>query len=483
MIDMSDQFDRINDKLGSDDLDEVRASINQLAELPSFLTAAPLTQLLEEYEPLLRDAAYNALKKYGFDVFVYLVDLMPERTRQAQSLMNKLISEYAATLKIDEIVEKLDHPDARIRFVFAKALPGRVNDFSVEQIHKCVALSEEEVDPAISTLYELYWSALKSKESQLSAEELDKILPAKDSVELKTDAVQHRDIDASSIPEAQPVHFTLYNPTEAIAETQSSIVFYTHLDEMMDSVASDVKKFAEELGDKPPEMRRSRSHTMIAPGTELTVSIEADDLDIQPQSQTKTWKGSHFLRFIFEFSADKDLVGELVTIRASVRIGGIEVGHVNGALGIVEVKQYETVTNTLALAKMKDNTGELYKNVFISYSRRDKAIAENYRLVQIAMGNDVFMDTYSIRTGESWQASLANAIDSAEIFQLFWSEHSANSPNVRDEWEYALKYRCKGNDCGGFLRPVFWKHPMADIPEELGYLNFKFVPLGNVSGL
>jgi hypothetical protein len=114
----------------------------------------------------------------------------------------------------------------------------------------------------------------------------------------------------------------------------------------------------------------------------------------------------------------------------------------------------------------------------VSYSRKDAAVAEAFRLAQLALGNEVFMDTYSIRTGENWQAALAKAIDTADIFQLFWSAHAAESPNVHDEWDYALKYRCPNTRCADFIRPVYWEQPLpVPPPPELGHLNFRFVPL------
>jgi hypothetical protein len=119
----------------------------------------------------------------------------------------------------------------------------------------------------------------------------------------------------------------------------------------------------------------------------------------------------------------------------------------------------------------------MYQRVFVSYSRKDKAVVETYRLAQLAIGNDVFMDTYSIRVGENWQAALAKAIDEADIFQLFWSELASQSDNIRDEWDYALNHRCPDTRCESFIRPVFWEQPMPAPPPELVHLNFRYVPL------
>jgi hypothetical protein len=133
--------------------------------------------------------------------------------------------------------------------------------------------------------------------------------------------------------------------------------------------------------------------------------------------------------------------------------------------------------NPLAAAQFQVQQAALYEKIFVSYSRRDKVVVESYRLAQIARGDEVFMDTYSIRTGENWQAALANAIAEADIFQLFWSANSAVSENVKDEWEYAMTYRCPDTKCAAFIRPVYWVNPWPPPPAELGHLNFRFVPL------
>ena len=100
-------------------------------------------------------------------------------------------------------------------------------------------------------------------------------------------------------------------------------------------------------------------------------------------------------------------------------------------------------------------------------------IAEAFKIIQEAAGNDVFFDVDDIRTGEDWQAAIARAIDEADYLQLFWSENSANSEWCGYEWDYTLNYRCKENKCREFIRPVWWADPMPPPPDMLGHLNFR----------
>ena len=178
---------------------------------------------------------------------------------------------------------------------------------------------------------------------------------------------------------------------------------------------------------------------------------------------------------------------DLIQGRIAIRIGGVEVSHIKFAIEIIAnpdkaVHGSPLPENVLAAAETTSTSSGMYQTIFVSYSRRDVEVVETYRMAQLALGNVVFMDTYSIRSGQNWQAALAHAIQSADVLQLFWSEHSAASVNVKAEWDYALKYKCPDSRCEEFIRPVYWNMPLAAPPPgELAHLNFKYVPLAQSS--
>ena len=147
--------------------------------------------------------------------------------------------------------------------------------------------------------------------------------------------------------------------------------------------------------------------------------------------------------------------------------------------------------NRLAQAKaefeahMARHTTMPYQKIFVSYSRKDTDVIRAYKAAQEAIGNDIFVDTESIHTGENWMARLAVAIDKADVFQLFWSENSAASEFVREEWEYALQYKCPNDKCVEVIRPVYWKSekPNPAPPKELAHLHFRRVEFKSSSPL
>jgi len=278
------------------------------------------------------------------------------------------------------------------------------------------------------------------------------------------------------------VQFSAYYPREAQTNTRYSFLLYAHTKEAFEQVADDVEKFRDELGNKVPPPKTAKQTTQIRLDTPITIVPESEQIEFDPPSLTKKW-GGEWTRFGFDFKPTQAMSGDTLFIRASVQVATVEVAHINCAVEVIEEKRNSPsdmgeAESPLEEAKLNSNTFSLYQTIFISYSRKDKEVVKVYKLVQEAVGNIAFKDTDSIRAGEDWRSALALAIDQADIFQLFWSDNSAGSPNVRDEWEYTLKYKCPENRCVGFIRPVCWNDPIKPSPpEELGHLHFKYVPL------
>ena len=277
-------------------------------------------------------------------------------------------------------------------------------------------------------------------------------------------------------------YFTAYYPREASVGERYGLYMYAHDLSGELKVHEDVQKFAPDLGGIVPKPRVVTAPIRLEQATPITVVPECDGITFNPPSLTKTYD-KPWTRFDFDFRPPAEAAGDVLVGRIAVQIGGVEIASVKFAVDVTQARPVsqpaEPVSNPLAAAKMRATTARTYQHIFVSYSRQDKEVVETYRLAQLALGNDVFVDTYSIRVGEDWRASLARAIDTADIFQLFWSESSAASPNVKDEWDYALQHKCQEDRCANFIRPVYWTNPLPiKPPEELGHLNFKYVPLG-----
>lgn len=72
-------------------------------------------------------------------------------------------------------------------------------------------------------------------------------------------------------------------------------------------------------------------------------------------------------------------------------------------------------------------------SVFISYAQKDLPTAKRFHDALTRPGIAPFLAETSVHPGQSLDASIHEAIKSADIFVLFWSEHAAASDWVRDE--------------------------------------------------
>ncbi len=276
----------------------------------------------------------------------------------------------------------------------------------------------------------------------------------------------------------EDIQFSVYYPPKVRMNSWYTIYLYVY---KLNYLSNVIRNAREESGGEILR-RRDLSHAYrIAHNTVITVVPQCDGVHFDSASYEVNWDGE-WARFVIRFEPKAHYANKPLLINISILAGVIVIANTTFKIDMInQVAENSAVaaapTNPLASAKLLEcDTVLPYQKIFVSYSRKDVEIIDLYKLSQEALGNDLFIDTDAIRSGENWRAALAHAIDRADVFQLFWSENSAKSPNVRDEWDYALKYRCPQTLCAGFIRPVYWIKPMpADPPDELKHLNFVYV--------
>lgn len=75
--------------------------------------------------------------------------------------------------------------------------------------------------------------------------------------------------------------------------------------------------------------------------------------------------------------------------------------------------------------------------VFLSYSRKDETVANHVRRVARDAGQDVWIDSYDIRAGDGWRASIVSGIEQADVVLVVLSKHSVGSEHVATEVQIA----------------------------------------------
>lgn len=89
-------------------------------------------------------------------------------------------------------------------------------------------------------------------------------------------------------------------------------------------------------------------------------------------------------------------------------------------------------------------------DVFISYSRRDKAFVERLYTAFKNAGRDLWIDWDDIHKGEEWWKAIQRGIEAANTFVFVVSPDSIASPVCRDEIEYGVK-------CNKRFLPIVWR--------------------------
>lgn len=104
-----------------------------------------------------------------------------------------------------------------------------------------------------------------------------------------------------------------------------------------------------------------------------------------------------------------------------------------------------------------------YQYIFASYSPQDHAVVMRLQQVQKALRLEFVDNLIGLHDRAEWHDRLLRMVDRADVFQLFWSTHAAQSEIVAREWRYAAGLTYKER----FIRPVYLGQDAPDLPDEL----------------
>jgi hypothetical protein len=266
--------------------------------------------------------------------------------------------------------------------------------------------------------------------------------------------------DAAPVEVDDDVQFTVYRPRAVRPETTERLVAFAHkTDEyeedgrLVDPIGEMGRQAAEVLGDLSRHVTSARDSDLpVARGDTLRFEPIVPGLSFNPSALEFQWlRGVH--REVFEFRADRRLDGQTLNGRLSVYLGLRLVGDVSLRI---------RVDSGAAGPEQDTSRGRVYGKVFPSYSHQDAVVVDQIATAASSLGHQYLRDVERLRAGQDWQAELERYIDEADIFQLFWSPASMNSPHVQHEWDYALSLNRPD-----FVRPVFWEQPRPSAPPHL----------------
>jgi hypothetical protein len=231
------------------------------------------------------------------------------------------------------------------------------------------------------------------------------------------------------------------------------------------------------------EEARQESATALPRESMITVVPEVVGLRFNPPQRSFVWQ-EPVHREEFRAIASAECVGQTLRGKITVFLGALVLAEINVRVIVspgTAVKANEKVgpsEQTVA------DRASVYRKIFASYSRRDRAVVDHLEKLAAAFGDRYLRDVNDIRAGEIWSERLEEMIRDANVFQLFWSSNSMRSKYVRQEWEYAL-----GLDRSNFIRPTYWEDPLPSDPSQslppknLSNLHFQRIPIPSLPDL
>ena len=262
----------------------------------------------------------------------------------------------------------------------------------------------------------------------------------------------------------EQLQFTAFYPGSAPVETWNILLIYAYIQAAQEAVRIDASRFRNQLGPMPFVSDAWASRPLTR-GTQITVVPLFRGIAFSPERITFTWT-QDWHPANFRFRADRRWAGA---------VGNGEILIFAGPLIIASLKvsiRFDA-QSTPAYQTQEETSASRYRNIFTSYSHADKRIVLAIRKAYEALGDNSFLDVENLRSGQDWNAALFRAIDRSDIFQLFWSSHSAKSLYVQQEYQYALShYKYEG-----FIRPIYWEMPMIPPPQEIAHLHFAYYEL------
>jgi len=264
------------------------------------------------------------------------------------------------------------------------------------------------------------------------------------------------------------LQFTAFHPRVVQLGTWSTLLVYAYIDSALKAIRADAAKFKDELGTSPGVVDAWASRPLTR-GTQITIVPTCRGITFNPERISFTWlEDWHPAKF--RFQADRSWTESIGNGEITIYGGPLIIASLKISLRFVEQNLPSPVEGN---RNMTEISAYLYKRIFASYNHADTPIVLACRNAYKALGLDHIIDIDNLRSGQVWSAELMKMIETSDLFQLFWSERSAQSQFVRQEWQYALQHY-KGE---GFIRPVYWEKPLVSPPTDLSHLHFEYILL------
>lgn len=260
------------------------------------------------------------------------------------------------------------------------------------------------------------------------------------------------------------VECSVFAPPAAPQGETIMVQAFAHLSEQQDKA----RKLAEEFDSTALRRAVKTLSSRIARGTELMFHLAMSRVTVSDPVQTLIWNG-HPESVQFPVEVPPDCPTGNVAGKLTVSQNSVPIGQISFLLKIVPAG--ESIPS--ALPEPAGEAARDYRYAFISYASkdRDKVLARVQMLDQ--MGIEYFQDLLSLDPGDRWEKELYKNIDRCDLFLLFWSTASKESPWVMKEVDYAMRRKGGDDEAPPEIKPVIIEGPpLVPPPDNLKHLHF-----------
>lgn len=199
----------------------------------------------------------------------------------------------------------------------------------------------------------------------------------------------------------------------------------------------------------------------VAFGAAVGVSLDVSGGTCEGALQRRVWSGDPLT---FNFTVEPHNDARQAVITARVFLDDANIGAIVFVRKIVGPKARAAPDGATRRLKR-------YRQVFLSYSSRDRevvsAIAAAYQSARVPH----FWDRTGLSSGEEWSPRLRREIERADLFHLCWSKSAAASEWVEKEAAYALTRR-RRHKRPDITVQMLDGPPWARHPDSLSSINF-----------
>ncbi len=294
-------------------------------------------------------------------------------------------------------------------------------------------------------------------------------------------AEQDVDCSAEQYISHDNVQFSVYRPKTIAPDIWEPLLAFAHLSDLPPDAPEDTpdpldevrRQAAQVLGEKSSAYQSltADSSQSIPQSSELTFVPTGDGLEFNPPQRAFRWlEPVH--REEFRVRAATRLEGQLARGRLSVYLGRLLIAEVS------IVMRVDRNAATLPHQSLSgENHATRFRRIFACVSRTDLAVVSEFRRYAQLLQDTFFTQQWQEETAQISRAERRRLIASADVFQLYWSHSAIDSPEVEQDWRYALSLGRPE-----FIRPLYWEEPFPTRPDrslpppELLALGFQKLP-------